>query len=131
MSTRCNVVVQDGNQSICIYRHCDGYPDGAHGVVNTLRKAFKFAWPLPRFEASDFSAAIVAAWKDKTGGNIYIDGHTPLDKPDALAHGDIEYLYIITQSDDKKSLLVTEKFEDKQWSLTQKAVKESAESASG
>jgi len=99
MSTRCNIVVKDKYDSIQLYRHCDGYPDSEHGVIADLKKALEFAWPVPRMEAKDFSAAIVAAWKDSGGGSVYIDG-TFVDGGSTL-HGDIKYLYIIEPSMDR------------------------------
>lgn len=95
MSTRSNVIVQDNyGDRIQLYRHSDGYPDGQHGVLATLAEATEYAWPLPRFEASDFAAAIVRAWKDG-GGKIYIDG-----SPESweLIHGDTEWVYAIKQA---------------------------------
>lgn len=94
MSTRSNIIVVDEWNAIQLYRHSDGYPDG---VIPDLKRALPIAWELPRMEADDFSAAIVAAWKDNGGGNIYIDGSADpnnLVNP-TLLHGDIEYLYII------------------------------------
>lgn len=70
MATRCNIIVKDKESKIQLYRHWDGYPEA---VVPELEQALQFAWPLPRFDARDFSAAIVRAWKQE-GGNIYIDG---------------------------------------------------------
>lgn len=105
MSTRSNIIVRDKFDCICIYRHSDGYPDGEHGVIATLNKALDYAWDLPRFEASDFSAAIVAAWKQPSksfdgkniyrGGNIYIDGNCPKSNPFKKVHPDCEFVYII------------------------------------
>ena len=63
MSTRCVVSVIDDSDSFHIYRHRDGYPATEHGVLATLPQALSYAWPLPRFEASDFGAAVFAAWK--------------------------------------------------------------------
>jgi hypothetical protein len=77
---------------IQLYRHCDGYPDSEHGVLATLKEAIHFCWQFPRFEASDFSAAIIRAWKKEGGGNIYIDGVADGDK---YLHVDIEWLYVI------------------------------------
>src|SRR5512137_32386 len=93
MSTRCNIIVQDGEDSIQLYRHSDGYPQGQFGVIAKLKEALRFSWPLPRMEAAEFSAAIVRAWKEHEG-NIYIDGDA-----DGIAspplHCDIEYLYVV------------------------------------
>jgi len=97
MSTRSNIIVKNNGygDDIQLYRHCDGYPDGKHGVINSLKLAADFAWKLPRMEADDFSAAIVRAWKD-SGGNVYIDGSANI--PSSL-HGDIEFYYVIEPND--------------------------------
>jgi len=111
MSTRSNIIVRDERESVQIYRHCDGYPTA---VVPELEEVLNYAWELPRFEVSDFSAAIVAAWKQPAqeypslfggkahknqGGNIYIDGVREGVDP-LILHGDIEWLYVIYQEDD-------------------------------
>lgn len=96
MATRCNILVKDneGNR-IVLYRHYDGYPEGENGVIKGLEEAKKYAWELPRFEASDFAAAIVRATKD-AAGNIYIDGSLRNgEADDALNHGDISFFYIV------------------------------------
>lgn len=90
MSTRCNIRIKDKYETIQLYRHSDGYPDGPSGVIAGLKEAYIYSWQLPRFEACDFAAAIVRAWKKEGGGGIYIDA-TP------VTHGDIAYLYEITQ----------------------------------
>ena len=90
MSTRCTIAVHDKFDTFTIYRHCDGYPDTAGGVLATLPEAFEFAWRPPRFEADDFAAAIVRAWKTPGGGNIYLTNSHD-------SHGDTEYMYDITQ----------------------------------
>ena len=87
MSTRCNVIIQDDRSRIQLYRHSDGYPDTWSGVLATLEEAIPYAWPNPRFEAADFAAALVRAWKSKGGGNIYIDGSP---KGWEMIHGDAE-----------------------------------------
>jgi hypothetical protein len=106
MSTRSTLTVRDrkdGSEAYSIYRHSDGYPDTPHGVLKTLRQALSYAWPLPRYEAMDFAAAIIAAWKKPAttiiyrsgekgyivqGGNIYFTNGRE-------AHGDTEYHYEI------------------------------------
>jgi hypothetical protein len=96
MSTRCNVIVKDSMSSIQLYRHCDGYPQGEHGVVEALKSALEFAWELPRFEADDFAAAIIRAWK-KCGGYIYIDGIAADDW--STLHDDAAYAYVVEPPD--------------------------------
>ena len=88
MATRSNIIIQDDYNRIQLYRHWDGYPAG---VIPDLASALQYAWELPRFEAQDFAAAIVRAWKD-AGGNIYIDGNP---KAFEMVHGDTEYVYVI------------------------------------
>jgi len=94
MSTRCTVSVKDEQGVHCIYRHHDGYPEGQFGVVATIKKAYPYAWKLPRFEADDFAAALVCGWKDQGGGDVRLTkSHT--------THGDTEFQYYISQ--DKKT----------------------------
>lgn len=103
MSTRATLTVRDaknGTEAYSVYRHSDGYPDTEHGVFATLPLALSYAWSLPRFEADDFAAAIIAAWKQPArysypgaryvtqGGNIrYTTGRD--------THGDTAYHYDI------------------------------------
>lgn len=68
MGTPAEIVVRDSRNTFAIYTHWDGAPHGEHGILNRLRGAFALAWPLPRFEANDFSAAIVASLKKRPGG---------------------------------------------------------------
>jgi hypothetical protein len=89
MSTRSNIIVQDEYSRIQIYRHYDGYPQA---VIPELAQALEFAWELPRFEADEFAAAIVRAWKDEGGGHIRIDGNP---KAFEMVHGDTEFVYVI------------------------------------
>ncbi len=105
MATRCTLTIRDrpgANQSYSVYRHNDGYPDTQHGVLETLKLVLSYAWPLPRFEADDFAAAIIAAWKRPAyrpspttpdyiaqGGNIRITAGRD-------EHNDTEYHYEIT-----------------------------------
>ena len=119
MSTRSHIIIQDEFGSIQLYRHSDGYPDGEHGVIEGLKEAAQYAWELPRFEASDFSAAIIRAWKSH-GGNIYIDGSADGTKN---LHLDIQYLYTIRMDEKvgKPHLIVQAAscdWETEKWTLT-------------
>jgi hypothetical protein len=92
MSTRATIKIFDQYDQLCIYRHMDGYPHGEHGVPATIQEACAYAWLLPRFEAGDFAAALVRAWKGQGGGNIYLsNGHQ--------SHGDTEYQYNLSAKD--------------------------------
>jgi acylphosphatase len=66
MSTRATYTFRDNSGNsldggpIHVYKHHDGYPTGA---AQWIEAALDHAWSLPRFEASDFAAAFVAANK--------------------------------------------------------------------
>lgn len=85
MSTRATYEFKDEYDSFTIYRHHDGYPEGAYQWIANARK---FAWPLPRFEASDFAAAFCAGNATPGGGGVGIT--TGRD-----AHGDTVSHYVI------------------------------------
>ncbi len=88
MSTRATITVADDRDSFDIYQHHDGYPDGPHGLVRHIAMARRLAWDLPRFEAADFAAAIIAVLKDR-GGSTYLT-------KEAQAHGDRDFHYRVT-----------------------------------
>jgi hypothetical protein len=89
---------------INIYKHHDGYPDGA---ADHIEAALKYAWELPRFEADEFAAAFCAATKvagleavkdypHMRGGGTRV---LPSGDPKLIAPkycSDIEYRYEIT-----------------------------------
>lgn len=87
MSTRATITVADQHDSFDLYQHHDGYPDGPHGLVRHIALARRLAWDLPRFEAADFAAAIIAVLKDR-GGSTYL-------AKDADAHSDRSFHYRI------------------------------------
>lgn len=98
MSTRATITVCDENNSFDIYQHHDGYPEGPHGLVRHIAMAQRLAWELPRFEAMDFAAAVVAVLKDR-GGSTYLT-------EDAAAYGDRAYHYHIRPLRDRVSTQV-------------------------
>lgn len=99
MGTRCTVTVRDtaDDPGFSIYRHYDGYPNGEHGVLAGIQAALPFAWRLPRFEASEFAAALVRAWKEgpRTYNGATYQGGTIYLSHGRDAHGDTDYHYEI------------------------------------
>jgi len=83
MSTHAIFTFIDDNGSFHVYKHWDGYPTEA---IKDIRRAMKFAWDLPRFEADDFAAAFVAANKKVGGGDIRLIHNT---------NGDWAYHYYV------------------------------------
>jgi hypothetical protein len=98
LSTRAVYTFIDEDSKFSVYKHYDGYPEGAHGFI---KEAKKFAWDLPRFDASEFAAAFIKANKGEAGGDVYLtEGHN--------RHGDLSYRYEITRDKDK---LIVKTFE--------------------
>lgn len=88
MSTRATVSVFDAEDRFDVYQHYDGYPDGENGLVARIDASRTLAWPLPRFEAMDFAAALVAVLKERPGGTYLTRS--------AQWHGDRDYHYDVT-----------------------------------
>lgn len=97
MSTRGVYTFIDEHNKFHVYKHWDNYPsDPKHpdiGAYAWIKKAKALAWDLPRFEASEFGAAFIAANKSE-GGGVYLTKSWK-------RHGDIEYRYEIRQVGDK------------------------------
>lgn len=93
MSTRCNLIIKDDIDAIQLYRQ-DGYPDGKYGVLAELEQVQRFTDP-DSFEAVEYSAAVVAAWKGEGWGTMYIDGTA---KGWTKIHDDVEWVYVIEQT---------------------------------
>jgi hypothetical protein len=85
MSTRAVVTVTGDGETFHIYKHWDGYPSN---IADCLDATVATAWTLPRFEASDFAAAFIAANKT-SGGDVYISRGP-------RHHGDLDYRYEVT-----------------------------------
>ena len=92
MATRATLTVFDERDQFHIYRHYDGYPDATSGVITAIARAREYAWEMPRFEAGDFTAALVHQMK-ATCGDIYLTA-------DAVDHWDRSFHYHITATPD-------------------------------
>jgi hypothetical protein len=113
MSTRAVYTFKDEYDSFSVYKHYDGYPEGegaGTGAFGFIKAAKEFAWDLPRFEASEFAAAFIAANKNQAGGDLYLT-----KGPEA--HGDLSYRYEITR-DGNDLIVKTYKADD--WDLHDK-----------
>lgn len=94
MSTRAIYRFKDETGEYPVYKHYDGYPQGA---TQAIEDALQYAWPLPRFEAADFGAAFIGASRarNKGGGDTRL---APSGTPDRPLSIDAEYDYEITMS---------------------------------
>jgi hypothetical protein len=90
MSTRACYTFKDETETFHVYKHHDGYPSGAE---KWIRNAICLAWQMPRFEASDFGAAFVAANKNRPG-SVRLMETGDIEK---VAPGDLAYRYEIEQ----------------------------------
>ena len=95
MSTRAVYGFKDESSTHWVYVHHDGYPTGAAEKFKVALGS-KLAWPLPRYEADEFGAAFIAANKTSAGSVRLTSG------PEA--HGDIEYVYLVSQEGDKLTM---------------------------
>ena len=81
MSTRCNIVVKDKNNTFYVYHHCDGYPEGVGSFLyrkvndNLYKGRFCFAEDVVNY-----------LLKDEEDNSYELTSGI---------HGDIEYLYEI------------------------------------
>jgi hypothetical protein len=100
MSTRATLSVFDDHDKFDIYRHHDGYPHGPNGVIQDVKRAMGKAWPMPGFQAADFSAAMVATMKN-CPGSLYLTRQAEL-------HMDRWYHYDITRAEKELHLVVHE-----------------------
>ena len=89
MGTRAVYTFNDGDDKFHVYKHWDGYPEGA---ALFFMKAIPYAWGGTRFEAMDFAAAFVAGNKKEGGGDVYFTKGPNV-------HGDLEYVYELYQND--------------------------------
>jgi hypothetical protein len=89
MSTRAVITFADDGQQFHVYKHGDGQPAE---IGKALEATLPYAWPLPRYEATDFAAAFIAANKQKHGGGIALTTHW-------TDHGDLGYRYLLYVSE--------------------------------
>lgn len=89
MSTRSVFKFTSDGTSYAVYKHYDGYPEGAaHALAATIDSGL--AWTLPRFEADEFAAAFVAANKEQPGGIRLLRGY--------VIPEDVEFIYHVSQA---------------------------------
>ena len=117
MSTRCQIEFREkqtyrGKERVerrTIYQHCDGYPDGDGGVVNTLKQFFE--WDKSRGFDIEYSPANFIYWSkrqsvaDMKRLDPEIDDQVAEDRMAHLGygvcendqfHGDIEFFYEVS-----------------------------------
>jgi hypothetical protein len=89
MGTRALFTFEDTTESFHVYKHSDGYPEGA---LEALRAAVPLAWELPRFEPDEFAAAFVAGNKSRPGHIRIMRSGTIED----ICTADAAFWYVVT-----------------------------------
>lgn len=90
MSTRCQIKLKTDDSStntIYVYRHHDGYPEGPHGVLSLLHPLVESFIKSRGFDESYLLARICQAVCTNTGSQTTGAGI------DTVEHGDIDFLY--------------------------------------
>lgn len=87
MSTRCNIVIKKGEDTLYLYHHFDGYPEGVGAELLDLRDMLK-----SDMTPQDVHYSLVY---------LYGDEYELTDK----LHGDIEYVYFIKLNDENAEII--------------------------
>ena len=95
MSTRCHTIITKGEEKSYVYRHCDGYPDGAGEDLKTFINYYK-----DNFETWSVNDLGVELENEEYGFEFENYG----------IHGDEDYIYFIDM--DKKTLECYEVIKD-------------------
>lgn len=114
MSTRCNIIIKEGDDKMFFYRHSDGYPEGVAPTLNMFMEWLRngkirdnisqgAGWLIALGAMEYNSLPSYKASKDEGYGSYAeLDSiKPPTDwkvgayEPTTAIHGDIEYLYII------------------------------------
>lgn len=99
MGTHAIVTFKDEDSEHSVFKHFDGYP---RVLLKDIERAKKYAWPLPRFEANEFSAAFVVAIKmenvksvDNAGYNRDYGGGVRLVGLEEIENWVVDYKYLV------------------------------------
>ncbi len=116
MSTRCNIIIKEGNQKLFFYRHSDGYPEGAMPLLKTFCQWVKegkirgnlsqsAGWlvllgameynAIPEFKTEEPAFKNSHAYGDVNTIQPPADWKCGAIEPTTGIHGDIKYLYVI------------------------------------
>ena len=117
MSTRCQVFIEGEGANVSIYRHSDGYPETACGVLRTLLPFInKFVKDRGRDDWSYMAAQLVGMWLMERHESYKHEPYKSMKKTSLASfrwlgygieahdeskgqtfHGDEEYIYVVKQ----------------------------------
>ena len=110
MATRAVIIIKDGDTQHVVYRHWDGYPNiDGDGVLPDLKRLLTsgLVWKLPRFEADEFAAGMVALMKQGEGNLRLVDPSTYNYRNVGAPFGE-EYQYVVEYRDSELIVYVRE-----------------------
>lgn len=110
MSTRANIIITDGEDTLYFYRHSDGYPEGALPTLKKFMEAVVSGTIRKNVMQSSGWLILLGAEEygvkaDFTRSNYLDENIREKDwkvgaiEPTTSIHGDIEYLYTLNLKD--------------------------------
>jgi hypothetical protein len=99
MATRCNILFEDAEKIVQMYRHFDGYPSC---ILVDLHGAFQTETPKSAMNAAEI---ILREWKYDDGKDVAELEGLVKDYSEDL-HGDIEWLYVVKAWGDEPGVTV-------------------------
>jgi len=94
MSTRCNIVVRDGDKELWFYRHHDGYPESVLPDLEPLMERLREG--SLRDNVGQFSGWLIITGRRGHGRvGSYDDWKVGDYEPTTGLHGDVAYVYEI------------------------------------
>lgn len=101
MSTRCNIVLKSGRESLKFYKHSDGYPEHTMPILEKFLDGVKSG--KYRDNVSQSAGWLIelgrTAWVEDMGLDACLSGmyawKVGYIEPTTCIHDDIEYLYTI------------------------------------
>jgi hypothetical protein len=109
MSTRANIIITDGYDTLFFYRHSDGYPEGVTPTLNKFLNMVKGGVIRDNAMQSAGHLILLGHEEYKEQGLLdsdYMRWKVGAYEPTTGLHGDIEYLYTI---DLEQKTLTTER----------------------
>ncbi len=85
MSTRCMILLSDHWDCVLLYRHSDGYPEGAGEDLKRFFREKRFGYDTHLNSAEQVGHALIL-WHARQGVRV---------QPANTTHGDLEYMYLV------------------------------------
>lgn len=116
MSTRANIIVTDGTDSLIFYRHSDGYPKGVMPMLERFLELIVTG--KIRDNTSQAAGWLILMGAEEYGVNIkdafmrkgYDSWKVGAIEPTTMIHGDIDHLYVVDLA--KKKIFVDAEAEE-------------------